>query len=99
MTTKAHPVIFTIEFDILLKYWQAAGLDKTQQPYRDKWSRPIPPRENRVKVRIEAGKRNTISPAFLTLASNRGQQSKVSAKVRASAIGAGRRPTPNPRQR
>jgi hypothetical protein len=30
MTTKAHPVIFTIEFDILLKHWQAAGLDKTR---------------------------------------------------------------------
>ncbi len=36
---------------------QAAGLDKTQQLYNDKWSCPIPPKENRLKVRIEAGEK------------------------------------------
>ena len=58
MTTKAHTSILTTESDILLKQWLAAGLDKTQQPYSDKWSCPIPPKENRVKVRIEAGEKN-----------------------------------------
>jgi uncharacterized protein (DUF1684 family) len=34
-----------------------AGLDKTHQPYNDKWSCPVPPKENRLKVRIEAGEK------------------------------------------
>ncbi len=58
MTTKAQPVMLTSECDTLLKYQRAAGLDKTQQPYNDKWSCPIPPKENRLKVRIEAGEKN-----------------------------------------
>jgi hypothetical protein len=58
MTTKAQPVMLTNVFDILLKYWQAAGLDTTQHSYNDKWSCPIPPKENRVRVRIEAGEKN-----------------------------------------
>ncbi len=35
-----------------------AGLDKTQQPYNPNWTCPIPPKENRLKVRIEAGEKN-----------------------------------------
>jgi len=58
LATKAHPVMFTTESDILLRYYRVAGLDKTQQPYNDKWSCPIPPQENRVKVRMEAGEKN-----------------------------------------
>ena len=50
--------MLTNEFDILLKYWRAAGLDKIQLAYNDKWSCPIPPKENRLKVRIEAGEKN-----------------------------------------
>ncbi len=34
-------------------------LDKIQQPYDDKWSCPIPPKENRLKVRIEAGEKTS----------------------------------------
>jgi hypothetical protein len=34
-----------------------AGLDKTQQPYNENWPYPIPPKENRLKVRIEAGEK------------------------------------------
>jgi uncharacterized protein (DUF1684 family) len=58
LAEKAHATDFTTESDTLLKYRRAAGLDKTQRPYNDKWSCPIPPRENRVKVRIEAGEKN-----------------------------------------
>jgi len=32
-----------------------AGLDEDQQAYNENWSCPIPPKENRLKVRIEAG--------------------------------------------
>jgi uncharacterized protein (DUF1684 family) len=42
----------------LPEYSPPAGLDKTQQLYNDKWPCPIPPKENRVKVRIEAGEKN-----------------------------------------
>ncbi|HEY4722134.1 MAG TPA: DUF1684 domain-containing protein [Anaerolineae bacterium] len=35
----------------------SAGLDKTQQAYNDRFSCPIPPQENRLKVRIEAGEK------------------------------------------
>ena len=51
-------MVLTSESDILLKYWLLAGLDKTQQPYNEKLSCLIPPKENRVKVRIEAGEKN-----------------------------------------
>jgi hypothetical protein len=57
MNTKAHTSILITESDILLKYLLAADLDKTQKPYNDKWSCPIPPQENRVKVRMEAGEK------------------------------------------
>lgn len=58
LTTKAQPAMLTTESDILLKHQQAAGLDKIQQPYNPNWACPIPPKENRLRVRIEAGEKN-----------------------------------------
>ncbi len=55
---KAHLMFFTTGSDILREYQLLAGLDKIQQPYNDKWSCFIPPKENRLKVRIEAGEKN-----------------------------------------
>jgi uncharacterized protein (DUF1684 family) len=34
-----------------------AGWDKTHQPYNPNWSCPVPPKENRLKARIEAGEK------------------------------------------
>lgn len=55
---QARPVIITIESDTLPRLWLLAGLDKTQHSSNDKWSCSIPPKENRLKVRIEAGEGN-----------------------------------------
>ncbi len=58
LINQAHQVLFTSESETSTKYSPLAGLDKTQHPYNDKWSCPIPPKENRLKVRIEAGEKN-----------------------------------------
>ncbi len=42
---------------MLPEYWQVAGLGKTHQPYNPNWTCPLPPKENRLKVRIEAGEK------------------------------------------
>ena len=35
----------------------AAGLDEAQQAYNERWSCPVPLKENRLRVRIEAGEK------------------------------------------
>ena len=47
-TTSAH---------ILRVRARVAGLDETRQAYNENWSCLIPPKENRLKVRIEAGEK------------------------------------------
>jgi hypothetical protein len=57
LTKKARAAVLTSEFDTSLKYRRLAGLDKTQQPYNDRWSCPLPPQENRLGMRIQAGEK------------------------------------------
>ena len=57
LTKKAHTVFLTTEFDISPEYRRLAGLDKTHQPYNNRWSCPIPPQENRLAVQIQAGEK------------------------------------------
>jgi hypothetical protein len=48
---------FTTSAHILPEHAQVAGLDETQQAYNPLWACPIPPKENRLSVRIEAGEK------------------------------------------
>jgi hypothetical protein len=59
--------MLTIESGILPKYSRAAGLDKTQQSYNDKWSCPLTPKENRLKCGLRQVRRSITMIARIYL--------------------------------